>query len=101
MEKTKIRIKYQFRAKNKKMIFLSETNIGPQFHFTGSWPKKSNFEGSKYLVAPHACIRMVNIGRLLLDTNFKKILSIGEYSRLIVLYWEASQNLRGAVNPAL
>ena len=44
---------------------------------------------------------MVNISRLLLDTNFKKILSIGEYSRLIVLYWEASQNLRGAVNPAL
>ena len=44
---------------------------------------------------------MVNIGRLLLDPNFKKISSIGEYLRLIVMYWEASQNWRGAVNLAL
>ena len=44
---------------------------------------------------------MVNIGRLLLDPNFKIILSIGKYLRLIVMYWEASQNLRGAVNLAL
>ena len=34
----------------------------------------------------HACIRMVNIGRRLLDPNFKKISSIGEYLRLIVMY---------------
>ena len=52
-------------------------------------------------VRAYACIRMVNIGRLLLDPNFKKISSIGEYLRLIVMYWEASQNLRGAVNLAL
>ena len=50
----------------------------------------------------HACLRMVNIGRPLLDPNFKNISSVGgEYLRLIVMYWEASQNLRGAVNLAL
>ena len=48
------------------------------------------------MVYLHACLRMVNIGRLLLDPNFKKISSVGgEYLRLIVMYWEASQNLRG------
>ena len=29
----------------KKWHFSSKTKIGPQFQFTGSWPKKSNFEG--------------------------------------------------------
>ena len=52
-------------------------------------------------ISYHVSIRMVNIGRLLLDPNFKKISSIGEYLRLIVMYWEASQNLRGAVKLAL
>ena len=46
----------------------------------------------------HTCLRMVNIGRPLLDPNFKNISSVGgEYLRLTVMYWEASQNLRGAV----
>jgi len=49
-----------------------------------------------------ACLRMVNIGRPLLDPNFKNISSVGgEYLRLIVMYWEASQKLRDAVNLAL
>ena len=42
----------------------------------------------------HACIRMVNIGRLLLDTNFKKISSVGgEQLRLIgcIIYLLESQ----------
>ena len=34
----------------------------------------------------HTCLSMVNIGRLLLDPNFKKISSIGKYLRLIVMY---------------
>ena len=33
----------------KKWCFSSKTKIGPQFWFTGSWPKKSNFEGIKIL----------------------------------------------------
>ena len=56
---------------------------------------------SRHQISDHACIRMVNIGRLLLDPNFKKISYIGEYLKLIVMYWEASQNWRGAVNLAL
>ena len=31
----------------KKWHFSSKTKIGPQFQFTGSWPKKSKFEGVK------------------------------------------------------
>ena len=67
-----------------------------EFHSTSN----SNIVFTKHL-NNHACIRMVNIGRLLLDPSFKKTSSIGEYLRLIVKYWEASQNLRGAVKPAL
>ena len=55
----------------KKWHFSSKTKIGPQFQFTGSWPKKSNFEGVKIFLGPKICLMYSILVFLTLESTKK------------------------------